>query len=115
MTLPLTLVAEPSRAHDYAKERGYDPLLLSEDSMPTSGSDSDRDSSPVDDFHSQVPKATGEGLDQSTPVPDVHAAGQADSSGGQGAKQQVPPPAFPPRVQRPHGLQAGKQILLPPY
>ena len=115
MTLPLTLVAEPSRAHDSTKERGYDPLLLSEDSMPNSGTDSDIDSSPVDDFYSQMPKATGDGLDQSTPVPDEHAAGQADSSGGQGAKLPVPPPAFPPRVQRPHGPQAGKQTLSPPY
>ena len=83
--------------------------------MSGSDKDSEKDSSPVDDFHSQVPNATGEGLDQSTPVPDAHAAGQSGSSGGQGAKLTVPPPAFPPRVQQPHGLQAGKQILSPPY
>ena len=79
-----------------------------------SGSDngSDRDSSPVGEFFSQVPKATGE---DKTPVPDAHAAGKSDSSGGQGAKPNLPPPAFPQRAQQPQGLQAGKQPLKPPY
>ena len=84
--------------------------------MSGSDKDSEKDSSPVEDFYSQVPNATGARPDQSTPVPDAHAAGQSGSSGGQGAKPtRVPPPAFPPRVQQPHGLQAGKQILSPPY
>ena len=80
--------------------------------MSGSDNDSGKDSSPDGKFFSQGPEATG---DSQPTVPDAPTAGKSASSGGPGAKPNLPPPEFPQRAQQPPGLQAGKQPLKPPY
>ena len=81
--------------------------------MPRSnGNGSSPGSSPVQDFFSQRPDATG---DSQPTVPDEPNAGKSASSGGPGAKPNLPAPDFPQRAPQPPGPEAGKQTLKPPY
>ena len=48
-------------------------------------------------------------------VPDEPHAGKSASSGGPGAKPNLPAPDFPQRAPHPPGPEARKQTLKPPY